>query len=103
MNGNPFAPTGATLTLSATTTSGTTSRTAIVPSAQAQQLRLAAPAGGAVVFVKVGNSAVTAAVTDMPLLPGTIEMFSIGPQDTHIAAITAASTQSVYVTPGQGI
>ena len=101
----PFTIGGSTVTVSATTTSSTSSRQAIgaKTSPPGAQIIVQAPAGNTVaVFIKIGSSTVAAAVTDFPLLPGAIMAFSIGPDQTHIAGITASSTGTVYVTPGMG-
>ena len=66
-------------------------------------------AGSATVFFKAGPAGVTAATTDTPLPSGAIEVFNLTPTvDTaggcsHIAAITASSTATLYITVGQGI
>lgn len=54
-----------------------------------------------VVFIKFGTSAVTAALTDLPIPPGGVEVFSVGAA-THIAGITASGTGTLYATPGMG-
>lgn len=55
------------------------------------------------VFMKFGtSSSVTAAVTDMPILAGTSETFTVPQGMTNMAAITAAGTGSVYITTGDG-
>lgn len=55
-----------------------------------------------IVFIKFGNSSVTAAVTDMPILPGSIQSFRIGPTLTHVAGITASGANTLYFTAGDG-
>lgn len=60
-------------------------------------------AGSATVFVEIGVSTVTAAVaTGMPILPNTSEVFD-GTLGSHVAAITAAGTATLYATPGDGV
>lgn len=55
------------------------------------------------VFVEFGAGSATAAVaTSAPLLAGTSELFTVGPNITHIAAIAASGSGTVYATPGQG-
>lgn len=59
-------------------------------------------AGASTVFVRWGVGAQTAvAATDMPILSGTTEVFAKGLAD-HLAAITASSTATLYVTCGEG-
>jgi len=100
---NPFTP-GATATLSATTSSSNAalSNQAAAQNVGGQQCRIAAPAGGSIAFIKFGTSSVTAAVTDTPILPGSVEMFTIPANATHVAVITGTSTQTLYVTTGYG-
>lgn len=94
---NPFTP-GSTVTLSA---SGTTGRVAL-PATRGNQIRIANPAGGQIVFVKFGDSTVTAAVTDTPVLVGATDIFTVPTGMTHVAGITSTSTATVYFTAGDG-
>jgi len=55
----------------------------------------------AVAFLKFGTSAVTAAVTDTPILPGTVQVFTIPIDVTHVAAIGTTAT-TLYFTVGEG-
>lgn len=70
------------------------------------QLRLY-NAGASTVFWALGNAAVAAALTDIPLPSGAIEVVTLangtsGPA-THIAAITQTGTATLYATTGQGL
>lgn len=56
----------------------------------------------AVLYFKLGDSTVTAAVTDTPLMPGDRLPIRKGTADTHIAAITAAATATLRATSGYG-
>jgi hypothetical protein len=100
----PFNPLDdATASISANTTSV---RAAIARQPMgAHQLRLH-NAGASTVFWAAGDAAVSAAVTDIPLPAGAIEVVTVtnpGAQGaTHIAAITASGTASLYLTTGQG-
>jgi hypothetical protein len=62
--------------------------------------------GTQVVFIDIVSaaaSAPTAAVaTSMPMLPNTVEVFSV-PQGAQIAVIAAAVGSTLYVTPGDGL
>ncbi len=52
--------------------------------------------GSVVTFVKSGDSSVVATSSDQPILPNSeVELFR-NPSDTHLAAITASSTATVY-------
>lgn len=70
------------------------------------QLRLY-NAGSATVFYALGGSAVEAAVTDVPLPSGAIEVITVENADasplTHVAAITASGTATLYLSTGRGI
>lgn len=93
----PLTP-GATVTLSA---SGTTARVAL-PSKRGDQIRIANPAGGQIVFVKFGDATVTAAVTDTPVLVGSTDTFTVPPGMTYVAGITSTGTATIYFTSGDG-
>lgn len=98
----PFSP-GPTSTLGVTAASG---RVALA-TPRGAQIRVVSAPGGQTAFIKFGDSTVTAAVTDMPILPGAIETFTVPlatPQAlfTHVAAITASSTATLYFTSGDG-
>lgn len=55
------------------------------------------------VFINFGDSTVVAAATTgVPVGPGETCGFSVS-GSTHVAAITAASTATVYFTPGNGV
>lgn len=94
---NPFTP-GSTVSVSAT---GTTSRVAL-PATRGNQIRVAVAAGGSIAFVRFGTTAVNALVTDTPVLPGTIEIFTVPTGMTHVAGITSTGTATVYFTAGDG-
>jgi hypothetical protein len=53
------------------------------------------------VFIKFGDSTVTAATTDTPIAPGAVEMFAADGA-TYVAGITASGTGTLYATPGMG-
>jgi hypothetical protein len=61
-------------------------------------------AGSATAFIEFGpSSAIVAALaTSMPVPAGLVEAFTINPGITHMAAITASGTATIYATPGQG-
>lgn len=99
MSDLPFQPVATGTAVSATVAS---SSQALGVQGRSQTVRIAAPAGGAIAFINFGASTVTAAATDTPILPGTVEVFSVGSAVTHIAAITASSTQTIYHTCGDG-
>ena len=53
-------------------------------------------AGSVGVFLKSGGSTVEATTSDNFLGAGETEIFERDPNDTHLAAITASSTATVY-------
>lgn len=54
------------------------------------------------VFIRFGGSAVVATTGNMPVLPGTVEVFTKGAYD-RVAAITASGTATIYFTAGEGL
>jgi hypothetical protein len=65
------------------------------------QVMVTSAAANSIAFIAFGTSAVTAAVTDTPILPGTVQVFTIPHSVTHVAAIGTAST-TLYFTSGEG-
>lgn len=98
---NPFTPAGtvsravtgttASVALSHATASGPTPNSILITS----------PSANAIAFIKFGDSTVTAVVTDTPILPGIVMVFSIPPATTHVAAIGTSGT-TLYFTSGEG-
>jgi hypothetical protein len=69
-----------------------------------QQLRIF-NASDAIVFVKVGITGVTAAVTDMPIPIGGVEIITLDPTQLgplYLAGIRASGTGTIYATVGVG-
>lgn len=64
-------------------------------------------AASALAFYRIGDSAVEAASSDVPLPAGAVEVVTVQNNDadpeTHVAAILASGTGSVYVTTGAGL
>jgi hypothetical protein len=58
-------------------------------------------AGTGLAFIRWTQGASNAVATDLPLPPGTVQVFSKGPEDTF-SAICPGGTATVYVTPGAG-
>ena len=120
-NPTPFRPsTGTTKTLSATNTSGSvtfdakdvsssTSATGTSGSVVdhgttgGHQVMRVYNAGTQIVFARWGTGAQTATTSDMPLIPGVVEVFTKAPADDTFAGITASSTATVYITCGEGL
>lgn len=101
----PFAPASAgTSSISVTTTSA---RAAVKQQPTgAHQLRLF-NAGTATVFWAFGDGTAVATTGDMPLPAGAIEVLTLpnasNAPTTHVAAITASGTATLYMTTGQGL
>lgn len=60
-------------------------------------------AGTQLAFARWGTGTQTATTSDMPLVPGVVEVFSKAYADDTFAAITSSSTATVYITPGEGV
>lgn len=87
--------------LSCTTTSGTTSRTALVGTGN---MMILTNEGDVTVYVAWGTSSVVATTSYYPILAGTKEAVSLPADDsaTHIAAITATGTATLFAHKGFG-
>lgn len=85
----------------AATTTSTTALTLPSPTPRRMQLRVFNNCATAP-FIAWGTSGITAATTNMPLGPGSIELFTVPEGTTHVAQITASGTCSIYYSPGQG-
>jgi hypothetical protein len=95
-----FSPVGATVNLTAGTTTGSVALTAF-PGNGGADIRVH-NAGSVVAFINFGGSTVAATTAaGMPLAASNTAVFSVGPGVTHLAAITASSTAVVYATTGK--
>lgn len=57
-----------------------------------------------VVFVNAGSSSVEADTVDNPIAPGAVEVISVAPGTTHVAAESiSGSANVVYFTPVKGV
>lgn len=93
-----FSPSGAaTVTIAATTTSASATL-----DANSSQVRVVNAAGGSMAFIRFSTGASTAVATDMPIAPGTDAVFTKGTA-THVAAICATGTATLYFTNGEGM
>ena len=96
----PFRPqaTGST-SLAVTAASGSVA----IPGAAPTEVRLSIPATDSAAFIEFGTSTITAATaTGMRIAPGAVEVFRVPLNATHIAAITASGTATLYITSGEG-
>lgn len=93
----PFTP-AANATLSVTTTSSS----ATIGSAGNGGVFRLYNSGAVPVFVRVSTSAPTAVVTDFAVPPTSLAVIGWPDTTTHIAAITASGTATLYVSRGEG-
>lgn len=99
MNNAPFTP-GATVTRTVTTS---TQAVALGRNGVPQTVMVTSDsASSGIMFIKFGTGSVTAAVTDFPIRPGERVCLSIGADITHVAAIMASGTGTLYFTTGDG-
>ena len=95
-----FTPCGATVNISASNSSGNVQvRSANGSSRHCRFFN----AGTVTVFVEFGetNSVVATTSASMPIAAGSTEVISC--RFPYVAAITAASTATLYITPGEGL
>ena len=99
----PFETTngGMGVVLSCTTSSGTSSRTALVGTGSVVMIT---NVSDVVAYIALGDSSVTATTAYFPILPGTKEILTLSGDITvtHAAGITGSSTATVLVHKGHG-
>jgi hypothetical protein len=114
-NAGAFLPTGNTITFLANTAAPTAVQCTYTQSPNTGynsycQYRVF-NSGSVLIFLGVGANAtvantnanvVTTSATGIPVLPGTLEIFSF-PTNSYFTAITASGTSQIYVTPGFGV
>lgn len=100
MSGIPFSLGGPSASLAVSNTTGNVA----LPAGIGSVLRLCND-GTKTVFVKLGvDNTVTAAITDMPILGGAIEVFSFDGSQKYIAGIAGgADSSTLRITRGEGI
>lgn len=105
-----FNPTGNTITFVANTTAPTPVQCVSTSGTSYNQYRIF-NSGSNLIFIGVGANAVLANTnatvvsssnTGLPVLPGTLEIFSF-PANIFFTAITTTGNSVVYVTPGLGM
>lgn len=96
---------GAGVALATSTTSASTTFTAGTPSGTNTVLNasdvMLYNSGTVIVFCRWGTGAQTAVAADIPLPPGTVQVFFKGASDT-VACLASSTTATVYVMPGNG-
>lgn len=92
---------GLGIALACTTSSGTSSRTALVGTGS---VLMFTNVSDVVAYVAWGDSSVTATTSYFPVLPGTKEVVTISTESTitHVAGITGSGTATVLVHKGHG-
>lgn len=103
---NVFNPFGNTVSLAAGTSTGSVARTLITGLGTTDetpvQIRVA-NTSNVLAFINFGNSGVTASTTTgIPILPNTVEVFTLERAETHVAGITNTGTAQLYITTGRG-
>lgn len=84
-------------------TVGMTSQRAALSRVAQQNLVITAPSSnGGIVHIKFGNSAVEATLDDFPILPGTVNTFTVTLADGYIAGVMDAGTGVLFIAVGQG-
>ena len=81
---------------SASISASTSSARAAFPAGHSKNAVYIHNTGSVPIFVKSGDSTVTATTSDSFVVGGTARLFYCNPLHTHIAAITASSTATVY-------
>lgn len=95
-----FSPIGNTVNAAVTTASAALALT------EGGHTVLVTNVGSLAIFIKFGNSSVAAALaTSTPVLPNTAQTFDRGILEdaTHMAHISTATGNTVYVTTGEGV
>lgn len=98
----PFKPADASTSLTPVTTTASTNRTALKRSGNENTHVRLFNAGAALVFLRFGDVTVSASASDFPLPAGAVEVIDIG-ACSHMDAVTASGSSSVYVTCGKGL
>lgn len=93
---NPFTP-GGTVSRAVT---GTTANVAL-SSTHGLQVMVTSAATNSLAFIKFGASTVEATTSDTPILPGTVQVFTIPSGTLYVAAIGTSGT-TLYFTSGDG-
>lgn len=95
---NAFEASGPTVTLAVT---GTTARVQFQATPSTPHIRVY-NSGTVAAFINCGAATVVATTgSGMPVAPGTVEV--LGCAQTNVAAISAGTALTLYITPGAGI
>lgn len=89
-------------TVSATAGSGAAVSVQLKTSAGPGTVRLALLASTPAMYVKFGDSSVTATASDMPFLPGSVEIFQLYASETYMSVLSTGASNTMYATLGFG-
>lgn len=90
------------VTSTVTAGSGAAVNVSLKSSGSPCSVRIANPTGNQIMYVKFGVSTDAATTSDMPILPGSIEVFQMQSNQTHLSAISAGASSTLYLTVGRG-
>ena len=82
------------------------SAASLLPVSQGDQIMVTSPAGNAIAFIAFGVSTTTVTIptttqNGCPILPGTVQTFTVPPTNTYVAVIGSVSS-TLYFTRGDG-
>lgn len=98
----PFTPSAPTVNVSSSGSSASVALTAYAQD-RPKQVLITSPASNPLAYVAFGNSGVTAATTDLPILPGTSRIVTVSAGVSHAAIIPdTASATKMFFTTGHG-
>ncbi len=89
-------------TLSATAGSGAAVSVQLKSSQGPCTVRVAVLASTPAMYIKFGDSTVAATASDMPMLPGSVEIFQLFASETYMSVLSTGATNTVYATVGFG-
>ena len=67
-----------------------------------RKIRIASPTGAGDFYIKMGDSTVVATTSDLLVLGGTVEIFTIDANQTHVAGLQVTTAVAVNLTTGSG-
>jgi len=99
-----FQSRATSVSISASTTSAAVALVEPVPEGGQVRVVVGEVAGAAWIYLRFGTSgSITALTTDIPMLPNSVQIFTVGRGMTHVAARTDAGTAVVKIVTGRGV
>jgi uncharacterized protein GlcG (DUF336 family) len=92
---------GSTQAISVSTASALTANAVNPASPQAVQVIVTSPSTNPLIFIRFDGSGAVATSADIPILPGSVQTFSV--TEAYAAALAATGTGTLYVTTGRGV